>query len=363
MVPVAPHLREPLRAALRGERAAWPALSEDDVDTLVEHGVAPLVYAVAGVPELRVAAMRAAAVEPLRQSDLTLVLTALGDRGVPVLVMKGSALAFDLYDAPELRPRSDTDLLIPHHALGALRDTLTAHGFGEQRTSGDEHGLRQTTFLRTDAYGIEHAYDVHWDVTNKPAFTALLRFEDVARRSVALPALGPHARGFDRSDALMMACIHRVAHHHDSERLIWLVDIAMLRRRMTAEEHRSFWRAAADGRVVAVCRRSIALAAEWCGGDAGSDGAETWLTREELERDEPSSAFLDREMTYGNVLLADLRALSWRVRLQRLRQLAFPPAAFMRESFGTSRNTSLPLLYVYRGVRGIRRLFARVGTR
>jgi putative nucleotidyltransferase-like protein len=357
---IPPRLVEPVRAALRGEAGGWPAtLTGDEVRTLVEHGIAPLLYSGAQVPQLRAEAMRSAAVEPLRADDLREVLAGLAAHGVEALILKGSALAYEIYPAPELRPRSDCDLLIAEDAIEAMREAMREAGFRENAASGDEHGNRQSTFVRAGALGLDHAYDVHWAVTNSPLFASILRFDDLRSRAVAIPALGPHAKGLSRPDALLLASIHRVVHHHDSDRLIWLVDIALLRDRMCAEEHRAFWRMAAEVRAVAVCSRSIALANEWLS-RPHRDLAEDWLALEELRRDEPSRAFLDREITLGGVMLADMRALPWRTRLARLRQLAFPPADFMRQSFPARGRVLLPLLYVYRGARGVLRLFRRV---
>ncbi|HUP62041.1 MAG TPA: nucleotidyltransferase family protein [Thermoanaerobaculia bacterium] len=369
-LPVPARLREPLRRALadggrtsrpphgggRDVRPPWPELTEDEVRALVEHGVAPLVYRVAHLAPLREEAIRAAVVEPARFDDLHAVLAALAAQGVVALLMKGTALAYDIYPAPELRPRGDTDFLIARETLDALREAMRILGFTEILSSGDELGVRQATFTRTDRFGFEHAYDVHWDVTNTPVFSGVLRFDELRTRARALP----HGMlAFSHVDALLLACIHRVAHHHDSERLIWLYDIALLRERMTREEHERFWRLAAERRVAGVCIRSIEVADEWCG-RAPHARAEELLTREEIERDEPSRVFLDRDITYGRMMLSDLRALPWRSRLRRLWQLALPPAAFMQQSFPERSRMALPWLYVLRGARGVRRLFRRV---
>ncbi|HEX8411712.1 MAG TPA: nucleotidyltransferase family protein, partial [Thermoanaerobaculia bacterium] len=353
--PIPARLREPLRAALRGQNALWPSdLEDEEVRTLVEHGVAPLVYAVQSLPNLRDAAIRAAAIEPLRAEDLRDVLRELAARGIDVLITKGTALAYDVYAAPELRPRGDVDLLVARDQAEAAIAAFRACGFTERLTSGDEHGVRQVALTRTDAHGVRHEYDLHWDVANTPLFASALQFETVRARAIAIPPLGEHARGLHHPDALLLACIHRVAHHHDSERLIWLVDIALLRDRMSPDEHRDFWRQAAAARVVGVCRRSIQLADEWLS-RAPRNRAEEFLSADELARDEASSAFLDRELTYGGVMLANLRALPWRERMQRLWQLAFPPAAFLRQTYGA--RGPLPWLYLRRGARGVRRLF------
>jgi hypothetical protein len=353
--PIPAHLREPLRAALRGETAPWPSLSDDDVQLLGDHGVAPLVYAAQPLPELRGAAIRAAALESLRAEDLRGVLSALAERGLEVVITKGTALAYDVYAAPELRPRGDVDLLVGREQASRATAVFRELGFREQITSGDEHALRQVTLSRTDAHGIRHDYDLHWDIANTPVFASAFRVE----QTMALPGLGEHARGLTHVDALLYACIHRVAHHHDNERLIWLVDIALLRDRMSADEHRAFWRKAADARVVAVCRRSIELADEWLS-RAPRHRAEEYLSADERTRHEPSQAFLDRGLTYGGEMLANFRALSWRARAQRVWQLAFPPAEFVQQSFGTHNRLLLPWLYLRRGVRGVARLFRGV---
>lgn len=358
MPAIAAALREPLRRALIGERAEWPPLSDDDVRTLVEHGVAPLVYAVAHVPELRDDAMTAAAIEPLRLDDLREVLAALDARGVKALLMKGSALAYDVFASPDLRPRSDTDLLVDPAAYAAAREAMLSLGFREQLTSGDEHGVRQQVFVRTDRFGVAHVYDVHWAIANSPLFADVVRIGEID--ALPLPRIGEHAFALPHVEALLLACVHRVAHHHDSERLLWLCDIDLLRARMSDDEHARFWRRAADRRVLAVCARSIALAEESLGREP-SHRAERYLSERELAQREASRRFLDRRITYAGVTLANLRALPWSARLRRLRQLAFPPAAFMRQSFPTRSRAALPWLYVYRGARGFARLFRRVG--
>lgn len=348
-------LQEPLSRTFAGEAPAWPEeLTSDEVRALVEHGVVPLVYRATRHPALRDEAIRAAGVEPRRLHDVREVLAALASRGIDVLILKGTALAYEIYDAPELRPRGDTDLLISRDALEAMREVLQSLGFHEVPGSGDEHGVRQAIFARG-----AHTYDVHWAISNAAVFAETLGFDELLARSVALPRISEHARGLSHVDALLLACIHRVAHHHDSERLIWLADIALLRDRMTEDEHREFWRLAAERRIVAVCARAVELADEWMSRPQ-RHRADDYLTENEMRRDEPSRRLMNRQITRGRVLAANLRALPWTSRARRLWQLAFPPAVFMERSFGTRSRLALPWLYVYRGARGVARLFRRV---
>lgn len=319
--------------------------------------MAPLLYARLGIPALRNAALRAAVLEPLRLSDLRVLLDALGARGIEPLIVKGTALAYSLYDAPEQRPRADTDLLIGAEELDVARDVFRELGYVEQLSSGD---MQQTIFRRVDAAGADHVYDVHWAATNAPAFADALRIDELRAGSVPLPRIGAHARTICDVDALLYACVHRVAHHFDSDRLIWLADIHLLRQRMPRAEHARFWQLAAEREVVGVCIRSIERANEWFGGGE-HDLARDFLEDATITRRERTGEYLHRDPRRLRVLRAELVALrGWRARARRLRQLAFPPAAYMQASFGTRSRLALPWLYAFRAARGVARLFRRV---
>lgn len=362
-VPIPSLLRAPLRALLRGEDAEWPSAATDAdaaqlVESIEQNGIGPLVYArLSGWPiqsALRDVAIRAAAGETSRLADLRAVLEAFEANGIRVLIIKGTGLAYDIYPSPELRPRGDTDLLIAESDLETVRTILHERGYTSPLTSGDTLAIRQQSFMRGG-----HVYDVHWDVANSPIVRDALPFEELLGRAIAVPRIAPNALAPSHVDALLLACIHRVAHHHDVERLIWLYDIHLLRESMSAEEHARFWRLAADRRVVAICERSIELADGWFA-VARHDRAGDWLSEADRDRDEPSAAFLDRDRTRADVLTGDLKALSWRARMQRIRELALPPVGFMRQSFPSAPDAALPALYVWRGARGVLRLLRRV---
>lgn len=338
-------------AILRGEVREWP--EPPQVTALEQHAVVPLVYARLPHPALREIALRAAAAELLRLEDLRELLAGFAARGVPLLIVKGTALAYDLYEAPELRPRADTDLLIDRRDVGRVRALFAELGYEARLLSGDPHANRQQAFAGRDSFGVEHVYDVHWDIANTPIVRDALRFDELLARSMALPRIAGAARAPSHSDALLLACIHRVAHHHDSDRLIWLYDIHLLRARLSRAEQEEFWLRAAERRVVAICKRSFELAEEWF-------GAMDWVMPAVVPDDEPSASFLDRGRTRGAALASDLKALGWRARLERLRDLAMPPAAFVRASFPNAPRAALPLLYLYRAARGVARLFYRL---
>jgi len=355
-LPIPFGFQAPLRALLRGEPAAWPSgIATDAVtESMGQHGIGPLVYSRLSDDwwpirtALRDVAIRAAAAESLRLEDLRALLAALAERGIRVVVIKGTALAYDLYPAPELRPRGDTDLLIAESDLDALRALMNDLGYATQLTSGDSLAVRQQSFSRGG-----HVYDVHWDVCNSPVLREALPAAEVIRRAIAVPRIAANALAPSYVDALLLACIHRVVHHHDNERLIWLYDIHLLLESMSADEHSQFWRMAAERRVVTICERSIDLADAWFAAAPHDRAVKEF-------GDEPSAAFLDQRRSRAAVLRSELNSLGWRERFRRLRELALPPADFMRQSFPSAPTIALPALYVWRGARGMLRLLRRV---
>jgi len=326
--------------AIRGA-APWPDdATPAETHAIEEHGMVPLVYRWSGIRALREPALRAAGLESVQAGVLREVLAALPVRP---LVTKGTALAYSIYPSPDLRPRTDVDLLIDERDLETVRAGFASIGFRETVSV-----IRQHMFYRVDANRIMQSYDVHLDITNNATTAGVLQYAELRDRATHIPTLGALAPSLE--DALLYACVHRVVHHHDVDRLIWLYDVHLL---YDAVDRDVFWGRAAERRVVTICRHSIALAREWFGGETGDMPAPV--------DNEPSAVFLDHDRTRAALLAGDLAALSsWRERLQVLRTLAFPPVEYMEQAFEVRSRALLPVLYVWRGVRGVGRLFRRV---
>jgi hypothetical protein len=349
-------LLEPVGRALRGLPAEWPAqLMAEEIAAVDAHGMVPLIYEWSRLTELRTTAIQAAAYEVLHLEAVRSVLTALSIAGVTPILLKGTALAYSLYRAPEERPRGDTDLLVRTEDVDAVRKALNSLGYTENITSGDEHGVRQASWYRTDAFGFDHSFDVHWSIANPSAFANLIRHEDALPHTVAIESIHPAARGLDRVRALLLACVHRIAHHHDSDRMIWLVDIELLARRMRAADWVALRALAVQGGVATVTAHSLAAADQCFGASHASDAAMP------IVEGEPSALYLCRDARRFRFLMNEMTSLgSWSARGRRLLDLAFPPFAYMQKEFGVTSRVALPWFYAARGVRGIARMFRRV---
>ena len=367
-----------LAAALRGVTAPWPeGPSGETEQRVVEqarlHGVEALVADVmhrgtvgAGWPvgvrtALAASARREALAEPLRYLELKRVVAGLVEADVQPLLLKGARLAYTHYPHPHLRPCSDLDLLIrPDDRRVAMR-VIAALGYRPGRYVSGELVTHQFHRERETSTGTRHELDVHWRIADPQLFAHMLSFDELAQEAVAIPALGAGARGLSPVSTLLHACVHRVAHHHNSRRLIWIYDIHLLSNSLDADDFERFARLAGTKKVRAVCASGLQLAQHSFGTDVPAGVSATLGAVGGSRDNEPTAVFLASGRRQVDLLVDDLRALpDWHSRLQLLREHLFPPATFMVVDADRLSALWLPVLYARRIVRGAARWFRRV---
>ncbi len=205
---------------------------------------------------------------------------------------------------------------------------------------------------------VVHVVDLHWRVFNPQRFGGVFEFDELARESEPRLALGPHARGLGVVHALMLACVHRMAHHFNDDRLIWLVDIQVLAAAMTPERWRRLLTLSRERSVQAACAVGLEEAARTLNANVPVD---VLAALEAGAAGEQSvGAYRDAGAPHMTRVISDLRLLSgWAARVRLARQHLFPPVAYMRDVYAASSPVPLPLLYVSRIVRGARRWLRR----
>ena len=173
---------------------------------------------------------------------------------------------------------------------------------------------------------MRHTCDLHWRVSNRAAFSRLLPWERLAAETRPIPALDACAEGLAPPHALLMACLHRVAHHFDPPTLIWLYDIHLLASSMSEDDAARFVALAVDSGLAAICARGLALAQHHF--RTPLPAAFDHLAP---AGDEPLAAYMDQAFRPFDALISDLRALGGnRARWQLLREHLFPPSPYLR---------------------------------
>jgi hypothetical protein len=288
--------------------------------------------------------------ELLRQKELISVLDALGAEGIDPILLKGTALAYGLYDSPWLRPRLDTDLLIRQTDVGDVRRVMANTGYRAPNFCDGDLVFCQFPVKKTDQLGLTHTFDFHWKISTQSVFAELLTFDEIAALAMDLPALGRHARAAGFVHALLVACIHPVMHHRNVESPIWIYDVHLLASRLTTTEFECFTELAIRKKIAAICHHQLALAHRLFATRI-PDALMTQLAT--VPACEPSAAYLEVDRRWNDDLVSNIRALpGWGDRLRLLREVVFPGRAYMMKAYDIPPSALgaalLPVLYLHR---------------
>lgn len=306
---------------------------------------------------LRAESLRAAARDAVTEIALRQVTRALAEASVDTLVFKGADLAYSCYPQSHLRPRIDSDLLIAPAARSQAHRVLERLGYAPVPQSGGDLLMYQEPFVLRDADRILHTVDLHWRVANPQQFGDVAPVEDLWAASEPRPRLDDAARGLAPVHAFALACVHRVAHHYDDDRLIWTHDLHRLAQRMTTTDWERLTAWAVTRRVAAACARGVTLAASLFDTVIPDDvGVE--LARAGAR--EPRTARYFGHARHVDRILTDLALMpSWRARARLAGQHVFPPTQYMRDVYAPGSGLPVTILYLQRAWRGARRWMAK----
>lgn len=365
---------------LRGENPAWPdkenaALADVFLKRSEYHGVQALLYErmhdAPGWPPALLQSLHQQATagtmwELRHQQVVAEMLAALARIGIQPVLFKGTALAYSLYSSPALRTRGDTDLIIPLHERARVMDALTSLGFVRVLELGELMSY-QACLTREVAGGGEHTLDLHWKINNSELLSRLFEYDELRRAALPLPALSPDTLAAGPVHALLIACMHRVGHkqspyfvdgvaHFSGDRLIWLYDIHLLALALTPPQWDELLTLAERKGLRAVCLEGIRQA-QVC--FATPIPAEVLAALARPSPVEPAAKYLSANHLRRRWL--DLCALDGLPsKLRFVRELVFPPAAYMRARLPHARPDWLPWLYLLRAIGGLRKRVDRL---
>src|SRR5581483_1982598 len=220
----------------------WPLL----VETAVPHGLAPLAFAAlkkcslvevapaTAVASLRLAYLRASFANQLAFQELGGLLDRFERDHIPVILLKGAALAPALYDDHALRPMGDLDLLVPREAAGQAQAALIEEGFtaATEMARGFAEAFEvERSFLRLG--GRPAQIDLHWHAFTMAYYAGRVPIDWFWQRTMAIEVNGRRAWTFSPAAQLLYLSAHYL--QHDYRRLIWSYDIARLLTRYASQ--------------------------------------------------------------------------------------------------------------------------------
>lgn len=364
-----------LSSVLRGEGVAWPAqwtgkaIKRAVVEQAFYHGVAGLLNEQIGnltewpqdvLAPLHEQALAAAMWEMRHKLVVANFLTALAHEGIVAIVLKGTALAYDLYKNPASRSRGDSDILVERGNLEVARAVLRSQGFQSQGSS-HEMELQEMWCLACNG-GMQHDIDLHWQTMNAPALEGVLRFADCTANPLKLPRLCETAVAMGHIAMLLHSCVHRAKHitspyftgsvtYYGGDRLIWAQDNHLLASVLSDAEWAQFAALAEEQGVSDVCLDGLQLAQSRLG---------TAIPGHVLDRlaSSPQAGSATIYLLHSGQFArawSDLKAVpGLGQKLSYLIARALPSEEFMRAKYPRMRRQPLPLLYLRRFVELVR---------
>jgi len=370
---LAPEIDQFVCCILRGENCSWPfgndAMRAEAFSKRVAwHGTAAILYkSLSANPESidsvpadifdtwRRQVFIQAIWEGQHKEQVKKVLAGLEVAGCMPVLLKGSALAYDLYEEPYLRTRGDSDILVAENTAAIARSVLTSCGYRPGFGIEGDHVVSQKVFALAEEGVGSHSIDLHWKLNNSPALSRLFSHSELLRRSIPVPGLEGAVRQLCRADALIFACVHRFVHKQvpyfvngqmylSSERFIWLCDIHLLLANMVQEDVAQFLQIAREKGVLDVCRDGIVAARE-CFATQLPEKLDHAL-RQEI-RPGPVSGYLhaSRISRFVRDVLA-VPGIAGKAGF--LQEHIFPARDYMQDKYRGSAFTWLPWLYLRR---------------
>ncbi len=334
--------------ALREAPLVWHRLLQCGAAATCESTVASALH--------QASAARAMESELLNR-ELRRVFAAAHAAGVRLVAIKGAAVAHTHYPQPHLRPRGDSDLVVAGNDRATLWSVLRGCGYAPAGAVDGALVTRQAQWTYPLGRDLVHTLDVHWEIFNPHAFSGVLSVTELFKRAVPVPALGPSALAPQPVHALLLACVHRVAHHFGDEDVLWLYDIRLLAESLSEPKALEFIALATGRSVAEICARSLEVAQRVVGGRFPGR-LQSWIDRGSWpETAERTAGFLAQHRQIDH-LLSDLRALpNLHTRLRLVGQHLFPRAEYMLTRYGVRSRLLLPYLYLRRIVEGAPRWF------
>ena len=271
------------------------------------------------------------------------------------ILFKGSALAHAFYPKPWLRPSTDSDCLIEPEDRLKYESALTRLQFKKLFAIEGELVSYQSTFVRKLTKQSTLALDVHWRVNNRQVLAKTYTLDELSERGMTAESLNHSVIIPSAVDSILLACIHRLGHHANDERLIWLYDIHLLANTLEEDDWEELCLLCEDKQIAAITMDALLVCEDLLGTHIEESCKQTLSKL--AKRDEPSKLVLNRNASEWQLFKQDLQSLdNIQLKAQLLKENLFPSSEYIRQSMETD---NLAKGHGKRLLRGIKRVIKK----
>ena len=290
-----------------------------------------------------------AAVRNLRAGQQIQVITnALKDAGIPVILLKGHALARTVYPDPALRQSSDIDLLVRPQNLFGAEEILENMGYACPLKTHFLSFEEQHDIFRPPGNGL--AVELHWVTDHAYDMVPGGWQDDAFVRRIPIRSGGLSCDTFSHPDHLLYIAFHNIF-QHATMRLDWIYDTSLLAGQIrTADDWHNLGHQSVEHHMRIPMEIALTSAALWTGCEfpGGDDGFSAWPSPTPREEQLMRHAYAPQRSLLSEVylIMQGRRGIHEKLRCGYL--LVLPPAPLLAPFRKNSSRADIPLAHLRR---------------
>ena len=243
-----------LLSCLRGEPVLPPDVSSEEwinlLSALNPHWIIPLLYWQIGktAPEfhppetirayMRQTFLRSRVRAFQLEKQLAELLAAFKQEEIPILLLKGPALARSVYPDPATRPASDIDVLVIPEHIAQSRSVLENLGYDcqEKRFEVSRDYYCDEKFFHRKKTEEYRMVELHWDLHRFSGIRREAGIEELFSNAITITSPSLKFEALHPVDALLHRAMSNAFIHDHDMRLSWIYDVVFLSRSLKVPE-------------------------------------------------------------------------------------------------------------------------------
>jgi hypothetical protein len=266
-----------------------------------------------------------------------------------VVVLKGFSLAYQSYNSPTVRPRTDVDILILPSDKEKVLEIFNELDYYNPRGWEPQAISNEFSMKKTLGKGVNVLFDVHLKISNSKQIENILNYNELLNS--ANKTVIPELNLINKPYALVHAIVHLLHHksHDDMIKLIWYYDIYLLINQFCPEQLQQAKSIIIDKKLVKVCLACVNLTKHYFTSPS-VDAFILWCNQPEVftHQSEKLNDLLKNSAGIKGLWVTIKNTEGVLNKWNIVKETAFPPAAEIYSKYGRDSRWPLSLLYIRR---------------
>lgn len=276
------------------------------------------------------------------------------EQNIPVVVLKGFALAHAIYPTPESRTKSDIDILIDPKYHQQTKQVFSQQGYKNPRGWEPTAISNEFSMSKRIGEGMHVLFDVHTKISNSKVIEDLITFEEISSSANVTSLLG--IKLVNKPYALIHAIVHLLNHRSagDMIKLIWHYDIYLLVEQFAPLELKQTKQLIAQKGLARICAACLELTLGYFD-SLKLEELQQWCKQSDVQTqsNQKYDVLLGSTSGFNSLFVTLKNTQGWLNKWLVIQEMALPPKAEIYNKYGHSTKQPLAWLYLRRIIGGV----------